>query len=133
MIEGIEELQAMLFQFGSWLDMVDALRLQAEETRDTALFDHLTKGPFALLAERSAEIHTCLQMAPSFLTSSRQLYEDVQLFTCLADALLAVYHWSQERNAFALYAQSAMGLTLNLRTVIAEIAAISSQREAACR
>src|SRR5690348_1203248 len=127
MIGSVQELQATLHQFGSFLDMLEALRLQAEETQSMDLFAHLAKGPVALLAERNDDIQICLQAPTQFLTSNPKLHADLRFFTCLADALLAAYQWSAERNQFALFSHSSAGLILNLRAVSAEMRDLSPQ------
>jgi hypothetical protein len=131
MIGNHQELQATLHSFGSFLDMLEALRLQAEETQSMALLAHLAKGPIALLEERAADLRACLENPPPFLAVSPKLYSGLRFCICLADALLAVYRWSAERDQFPLFAQSAAGLILNLHAVTAEMRDFFPQQEAA--
>ena len=56
MIKNAMELKAALHQFGSFLDMLEALRLQLEETQIIALFEHFARGPIAILTERTNDI-----------------------------------------------------------------------------
>ncbi|HLK57587.1 MAG TPA: hypothetical protein VKU00_13565 [Chthonomonadaceae bacterium] len=131
MIGSVQELRAALHQFGSFLDLLEALRLQAEEIQSVALFAHVTIGPISLLAERDADIQSCLRSAPNFLTANPKLHADLRFFACLAEALLASYQWSEERNQFPLFIHSAAGLSLNLRAVADEMRSLSPQKEAA--
>src|SRR4051812_6367753 len=103
MICSVGELQASLHQFSSFLDMLEALRLQAEETESTALFTHASKGPMSLLGERTADIRDFLQSQPNFLSASQNLLTDLTFFACLAEALIAAYRWSADRGQFVLY------------------------------
>ena len=131
MIASVQELHAALHQFGSFLDMLDALRLQAEETQDVALFSHLAKGSLAMLEQRTADLRACLESLPPFLAANPRLQADLRLFACLTEALLAAYKWSAERSQFAFFSNSAPGLILNLRTISAEMVGLSPHQEAA--
>lgn len=131
MIGSTLELLSVLHQFGSFLDMLEALRLQVEETQNIALFEHLAKGPIAILTERTEDIRVCLQDPPPFLIGVPKLHTDLRFFVCLAETLLATHQWSMERGQFALFSQSAAGLVVNLRAVAVEMQNIPAQKEAA--
>ena len=131
MIGSMQEFRATLHSFGSFLDMLEALRLQAEELQSLELFAHLVKGTIAILEERAVDLRSCLQNPPSFLATSPKLHSDLRFFICLSDALLAAYRWSVEREQFPLFSQSATGLILNLRAVVAEMHDLFPQQEAA--
>ncbi len=131
MIQNAQELQGALHQFGSFLDMLEALRLQVEETQNIAFFEHFARGPIAILAERIDDIRACLQDPPPFLIAVPKLHADLRFFACLAETLLATHQWSMERGQFALFSQSAAGLVLNLRAVAIEMHDIPAQKEAA--
>lgn len=131
MIDNLAELHGAVHQYKSFLDMMEALRLQFDETGNAALFEHLVKGPIAILEERSGALGDCLLEPRAFLAENPKLHSDLRFFVCLSDAFIAAYYWSAERGQLLFFAQTAAGIVMNLRAVAAEIQDFSSQQEAA--
>lgn len=64
MIKNAHELFVTLHQLSSFADMLEALRLDAEEKHDYALFSHLSQGYLCRIRELNAELREYLQQQP---------------------------------------------------------------------